>query len=418
MSDDATGHRPQSLLSEFYHRFNGYVHVVETALANPTDSTVLERLGDDLNQFGQLVTEHAATFPPGELGHIQNGVGLMLYDIQWAYQHRSIAGLARFLNVGRSTVRNALLEYQIAEPQQNPFPTSDLSAEPIQVSEDDHDDLLDPILPEALAHMHGPATMGDGQYVDHISSFTGPLTLLPDAQLDDLLKQLRMHYPRAGITMLDGMLRQLGHRVPRQRIRSSLSRIDPIHRTFERIRIRRRKYKVAGPNALWHHDGQHGVSIHNVRIERLWVDVTAQVGAKWAEFFTTLEVHYGLDLNNDNHIWLLHLLFLDRINDELAFFADGWNHHRIQIRDGPNRSPIDMFVFDMLVHGVRGDQLPDEAQTMEELEVYGVDWEALREDRLLRAYHQNNTQTDGASSWIGRVGPPERLNEVEVEPPE
>ncbi|KAH9922362.1 uncharacterized protein B0H18DRAFT_1212604 [Fomitopsis serialis] len=159
MSDDATGRGPQSLLSEFYHRFNGYVHSVETALANPTDSTVLERLGDDLNQFGQLVTEHAATFPPGELGHIQNGVGLMLYDIrlqyrealdqshhgrpeivtraqtgrpgrpritidptwlEWAYQHRSIAGLARFLNVGRSTVRNALLEYQIAEPQQNP----------------------------------------------------------------------------------------------------------------------------------------------------------------------------------------------------------------------------------------------------------------------------------------------------------
>jgi len=37
-----------------------------------------------------------------------------------------------------------------------------------------------------------------------------------------------------------------------------------------------------------------------------------------------------------------------------------------------------MFGFDMLVHGVRGDQLPDEDLTEEELEVYGVDWGVYR----------------------------------------
>jgi len=30
-------------------------------------------------------------------------------------------------------------------------------------------------------------------------------------------------------------------------------------------------------------------SVHNVRIERLWVDVTTQVGSTWADHFTTLE---------------------------------------------------------------------------------------------------------------------------------
>lgn len=59
---------------------------------------------------------------------------------------------------------------------------------------------------------------------------------------------------------MDGMLRRLGYVIQRERIRQSLIRIDPVQRVFERIRIRRRVYSVPGPNALWHHDGQHGAS--------------------------------------------------------------------------------------------------------------------------------------------------------------
>ncbi|KZT31607.1 hypothetical protein SISSUDRAFT_959538, partial [Sistotremastrum suecicum HHB10207 ss-3] len=95
-------------------------------------------------------------------------------------------------------------------------------------------------------------------------------------------------------------------------------------------------------------------SVHNVRIERLWVDVTAQLGAKWADFFTTLEMHYGLNINNANHMWLLHQLFLPVINLELQFFAESWNEHKIDSKTGPRRSPWDMWGFDMLIHGVRG----------------------------------------------------------------
>ena len=81
---------------------------------------------------------------------------------------------------------------------------------------------------------------------------------MTDDELDELVIRLRSHYRRAGISMLDGMLRRLGHRIPRERIRASLLRIDPVQRVFERIRIRRRVYSVPGPNSLWHHDGQHG----------------------------------------------------------------------------------------------------------------------------------------------------------------
>ncbi|KAJ7217501.1 hypothetical protein B0H12DRAFT_1032097 [Mycena haematopus] len=162
-----------------------------------------------------------------------------------------------------------------------------------------------------------------------------------------------------------------------------------------------------------------GRSVHNVRIEHLWVDVTAQVGATWADHFTLLEVRHGLDINNIAHIWLLHLLFLDTINSQLAFFAESWNQHRIQIRNAPNRSPTDMFVFDMFVNGVRGDQLPPEEEDLndEELEVYGIDWRGLQEDDVLRSQAQNNSITEDASSWIGRTGPPPQLSHVNVQPP-
>ncbi|KDQ48969.1 hypothetical protein JAAARDRAFT_106000, partial [Jaapia argillacea MUCL 33604] len=160
-----------------------------------------------------------------------------------------------------------------------------------------------------------------------------------------------------------------------------------------------------------------GRSVHNVRIERLWVDVTAQVGSKWADFFTTLELHHGLDINDGNHIWLLHHLFLPTINEELAFFAESWNQHQIQIRNGPNQTPADLFGFDMLVYGLRGSELVGEEMDTEELEVYGVDWEGLRDDRLRQSQSANNPSREGWSSWVGRTGPPEQLSSVPVEPP-
>lgn len=154
-----------------------------------------------------------------------------------------------------------------------------------------------------------------------------------------------------------------------------------------------------------------------MRIERLWVDVTAQVGAFWAGIFTTLELRHGLNINDIHHIWLLHHLFLPLINQQLTFFAESWNQHRIQIRDGPNRSPTDMFGFDMLVHGIRGDQLPEDDLTEEELEVYGVDWDGLHDEQLLNSQRANNLLSEGSDSWVGRVGPPDHLNEVSVNPP-
>jgi hypothetical protein len=158
-------------------------------------------------------------------------------------------------------------------------------------------------------------------------------------------------------------------------------------------------------------------SVHNVRIERLWVDVRIGITATWDTNFTELEMRHGLDINNPHHLWLLHLLFLPVINLQLQFWAESWNLHKISSNtDHPSRSPDDMFGFDMLVCGLRGDFLNDLVLGDEELEVFGVDWEGLHEDTLLRSMRENYAH-DGASSWIGRRGPPPTLNEVRVEPP-
>lgn len=91
------------------------------------------------------------------------------------------------------------------------------------------------------------------------------------------------------------------------------------------------------------------------------------------------------------------------------------------MRDGPNRSPADMFGFDMLVHGDRGHELAQEASdslSESELEIYGVDWEGLEDNLLLSSQQSNNSDSEISTSWIGRRGPPDNLNEVALEAPD
>ncbi len=132
-----------------------------------------------------------------------------------------------------------------------------------------------------------------------------------------------------------------------------------------------------------------------------------------------LELYHGLDINNTHHIWLLHHLFLQTLNQQLSFFAESWNLHQLQIRVGPNRSPADMFGFDMLVHGLRGDHLPteDAEMTDEELEIYGVDWGAFQDTRILQSVRESGQADSGVSSQMRQIGPPSHLNEVPVFPP-
>jgi hypothetical protein len=126
--------------------------------------------------------------------------------MQWAYSHRSTSGIHCFLNVGRTVVRNALIKYGIAMPQQNPFTSEDDHGQTIEPGDLIEDHILDPELP---APMQLPNDVLDLR--PSLVSFTKPVSTLNDDQLDDLIIHLQSHFRCAGISMLNGMLCRIGH---------------------------------------------------------------------------------------------------------------------------------------------------------------------------------------------------------------
>ena len=134
-------------------------------------------------------------------------------------------------------------------------------------------------------------------------------------------------------------------------------------------------------------------SVHNIRIERLWVDFTACVGAKWKSFFQDLQAYDNLNPYIPLHIWLLHHLFLDSINQDIADWIGAWNNHVMTITGQYSRSPCDMFFFGLIEDGPRGlgmaadgDNSEDEDIADNDIAGYGIDWEDL-EDARIRAHH-------------------------------
>lgn len=76
--------------------------------------------------------------------------------------------------------------------------------------------------------------------------------------IDDLIRKYRQRRPDSGLKYVMGYLRGLKLRIQRQRVLSSLQRVDGINAAMRAQRpVRRRVYRVVRPNALWHGDGHH-----------------------------------------------------------------------------------------------------------------------------------------------------------------
>ncbi|KAF5310385.1 hypothetical protein D9611_012114 [Ephemerocybe angulata] len=163
-----------------------------------------------------------------------------------------------------------------------------------------------------------------------------------------------------------------------------------------------------------------GRSVHNVRIERLWVDYNAGFTNTWYQFFHDLELSYGLHHENPRHIWLLHHLFLHTINKEAQVWVDIWNLHKM--RGTGSQSPREMFHFGLMRQGMRGIGLmamPTADEAVTDYTQYGVDWEFMnlasdREDLLLP---MEAGQPPAAGYGLGH-GEPARYNEVLCEAPD
>jgi hypothetical protein len=150
-------------------------------------------------------------------------------DPQWLSQMstlRNKEGLAPLLSCSACTLRRRALEYKLATP-----------GEPVSRRVE---------FPDG-----GFQTVFDG------NSTRAPS--LTNEQVDTIVSSHLEMFPNFGRSMMAGSLRVEGHNIPRQRVRKSYDRLQggPAARFGQRC-IHRRAYQVAGPNSLWHHDGQHG----------------------------------------------------------------------------------------------------------------------------------------------------------------
>jgi hypothetical protein len=82
-----------------------------------------------------------------------------------------------------------------------------------------------------------------------------------------------------------------------------------------------------------------GRSVHNQRIERLWRDVRKDVLNFYIKLFKELENrHFTLNVDDEICKFVLHYLFLHRINQDLAIYIECWNNHPMRTQEG-DRSP-------------------------------------------------------------------------------
>ena len=113
-----------------------------------------------------------------------------------------------------------------------------------------------------------------------------------------------------------------------------------------------------------------GKSVHNQRIERLWVDVFVYVTQQFKNIFHHLELQYGM--NPDNDIFALHFVFLSRINHSLKEFADAWNHH--PLRTEQNKCPFALWTEGFYSHSSSSIHPNMIDLTETDLSLYGVDF--------------------------------------------
>lgn len=89
-----------------------------------------------------------------------------------------------------------------------------------------------------------------------------------------------------------------------------------------------------------------GRSVHNQRIERLWVDVFNQVVDYFSNEFYDLEQNGLLDINDEKNMFALQRVYLKSIENKLDFFKNAWNLHKI--RTAGRRTPRQIWLSGML----------------------------------------------------------------------
>jgi len=249
---------------------------------------------------------------------------------------------------------------------------------------------------------------------------------ISDDELEKKILTVVSSFPMVGYRTIQGILKGEGIRVQEKRIQQILRLIDPEGVLFRRLflttcRVQRRSYCVAGPQALWHIDGNHklirwrlvihggidgfsrmpvflkvsnnnkaetvleafvdatdkyglplrvrsdkggenvrvaeymlrrrgadtkpfiaGRSVHNQRIERLWREIWAGVTSLYYGLFYFLEDQGLLQMENELHLQVLHLVYIPLIQHQLDRFMAALQ--RRPLRTEHNQSPLQLWV--------------------------------------------------------------------------
>ena len=92
--------------------------------------------------------------------------------------------------------------------------------------------------------------------------------------------------------------------------------------------------------------------------------------SKYYCLFSFLEERNLLDINDDLHLHVLHIVFIPRINNSLQLFTEGWDSH--PLRTAGNDSPNKLWLRGQLTYTPDGNDGSEDARaTMDDL--YGVD---------------------------------------------
>ena len=108
-----------------------------------------------------------------------------------------------------------------------------------------------------------------------------------------------------------------------------------------------------------------GRSVHNQRIERLWCDVFSSCTILFYNLFYFMENNSLLDVDNEVHMFCLHYVFMQRINNALQMFVNAWNCHSLSSER--NLSPIQLWIIGVSRQGTEWDVQLTQVHVMHEV---------------------------------------------------
>jgi hypothetical protein len=192
---------------------------------------------------------HHVHEPPDELPILEvaywrsNGVGRPRLDfdeqfLAFALELRGPTAIAAAFGCHPRTVRRRALEYSLLDAGQVPYHIEDLGNN------------------QSRRVWNGPPV--------HTR-----LANISNEELDQQIRDILQDSPHFGRRMIDGKLRARGFRVSQRRISASYLRVHGTPANFGNRSIGWDEYSVAGVNSVWHHDGQHGLSLHFVTMASL-----------------------------------------------------------------------------------------------------------------------------------------------------